>query len=99
MQSAVYSSIQNQVKRAYEDENVNRMNFDPKAGLVTNLICNSPTGLKAKKLLPSVVDRNRVDIEPIWTMLPSGLIKCEDCGRSFNQRVFVKHPEICKRVF
>jgi hypothetical protein len=85
VQSSLYSSNQNQVRRAYEDENVNRMNFNPKAGLVTNLICNSPTGLKAKKLLPSVIDRSRIDSEPSGTMLPSGLIKCEDCGRSFNQ--------------
>jgi len=85
VQSSLYSSNQNQVRRAYEDENVNRMNFDPKAGLVTNLICNSPTGLKAKKLLPSVIDGSRIDSEPSGTMLSSGLIKCEDCGRSFNQ--------------
>ena len=24
---------------------------------------------------------------------------CNDCGRSFNERAFRKHPDICKRVF
>lgn len=33
------------------------------------------------------------------TLMENGLFKCHECGRCFNERAFVKHPEICKRVF
>lgn len=61
--------LQSAVSRG-DIENINRVNFDPKAGLVTNLVLDSsPPGVKTNKLLQNMIDRrtdeHRSQTEPM----------------------------------
>ena len=55
----------------------------------------SQIGVRSKNLLMNVGERRReeqmyydYEHQNNGTVLPNGFIKCNDCGRSFNQRAF-----------
>lgn len=99
--------VASSVQRAYADQGVSRLVIDVKAGMQTNIITTqSQSGVRTKNLLQNVAERRREEqrladlkYSDPGTRLENGLIKCNACGRSFNERAFEKHPDICRRVF